>query len=109
MNNNMETGATLSEKEMYAISLVRPGRGNYLDYAQVKLNDITNRVYLPRVQQQWLAQHNPLTHDEIKQRHETLIEYSLITELNDISNVSYGLLFILALSSLTVYGLIIAG
>jgi NADH:ubiquinone oxidoreductase subunit H len=32
-----------------------------------------------------------------------------MVEANDVSNVRYGLLVILALSSLTVYGLIIAG
>jgi NADH-quinone oxidoreductase subunit H len=36
-------------------------------------------------------------------------QYNFIVEANDISNVRYGLLVILALSSLTVYGLIIAG
>jgi hypothetical protein len=35
--------------------------------------------------------------------------FSLLTELNQISDVRYGVLVTLALSSLTVYGLIIAG
>lgn len=35
--------------------------------------------------------------------------FDLLTEMNNISDVRYGLLLILALSSLTVYGLIIAG
>jgi NADH:ubiquinone oxidoreductase subunit H len=37
------------------------------------------------------------------------LNYTMSVEANDISNVRYGLLVILALSSLTVYGLIIAG
>lgn len=37
------------------------------------------------------------------------LDYTLAVEANNISNVRYGLLVILALSSLTVYGLIIAG
>lgn len=37
------------------------------------------------------------------------LNYNAVAEANDISNVRYGLLVILALSSLTVYGLIIAG
>jgi NADH:ubiquinone oxidoreductase subunit H len=35
--------------------------------------------------------------------------FTNMVELNDISDVNYGVLVILALSSLTVYGLIIAG
>lgn len=39
----------------------------------------------------------------------SFINFNLLTEVNDISDLRYGLLMILALSSLTVYGLIIAG
>lgn len=35
--------------------------------------------------------------------------FNMLTEINAISDVRYGLLVILALSSLSVYGLIIAG
>lgn len=42
-------------------------------------------------------------------REDASLSFSLLTERDEIANVSYGLLFILALSSLTVYGLIIAG
>jgi len=35
--------------------------------------------------------------------------FNILIEANDISDVRYGLLVVLALSSLTVYGLIIAG
>jgi hypothetical protein len=35
--------------------------------------------------------------------------FDMLTEINSISDVRYGLLIILALSSLSVYGLIIAG
>lgn len=45
----------------------------------------------------------------VTQTENTGASFNLLVEANDISDVRYGLLVVLALSSLTVYGLILAG